>query len=203
MDDVIVIDDAVSLEVQESLEKICLSDGFGWIFNPFTTYSEYHISQHGVPNGFDKNAVDTPLFTHLLWSEFGRNSHYFNNFVPVIHAIPYEIEHLSRFKVNLTLPHKNVTAETHSFPHVDYRIIDCDLVTAIYYINDSDGDTVIFNEVDGHQGPLSVKQKISPRRGRLVVFDGRLLHAGNNPSTDRPRLVGNINIIPKNEKRIK
>ena len=191
IDDVIIIDDVVNIEIQQSLEKICVSDGFGWIFNPVTAYSEHHIKEHGIPESFLENSVDTPLFTHLLWSEYGRNSHYFNNFVPILDAIP-NINHLHRVKVNLTLPHKDVTSETRSFPHVDYRNVDRDFTTGIYYINDSDGDTYIFNEYFDHAGPLTVKQRITPKRGRLILFNGKLLHSGNNP-TQGVRLIANIN----------
>lgn len=65
------------------------------------------------------------------------------------------------------------------------------LLTAIYYVNDSTGDTIIFDQKFGHPGPLTVRTRVPPRKGRLVVFDGALLHAGNTPRTNGPRV--NIN----------
>jgi hypothetical protein len=69
-------------------------------------------------------------------------------------------------------------------------------MTAVYYINDSTGDTVIFNESYGHKGELTEKIRVSPKQGRLVLFNGHLLHAGNYPTTNTPRLIANINFIP-------
>jgi hypothetical protein len=196
---VVVIDNAIPVEHQLVLERLCLSDGFGWIFNPTTAYSKQDLDNYNFSPEFFNNTVDTPLFSHLLWTEYGRNSNFFNNFAPVVDAIPYQCDRLLRFKINLTLPSKDNTADTYSVPHVDYFKEKFKIVTAIYYINDSDGDTVIFNEQPGQLGPLTVKQRITPKRGRLVVFDSNHYHSGNNPSTNVPRLVGNINIAVKQE----
>ena len=80
-------------------------------------------------------------------------------------------------------------------PHVD--IEGGGGMTGIYYINDSDGDTVIFNEsgnepIRNHQ-EISVKQVIKNKRGRLVIFDQNSLHAGCPPILSNKRLVINFN----------
>ncbi len=80
-------------------------------------------------------------------------------------------------------------------PHVDVE--DGGGVTAVYYINDSDGDTVIFNESGNNpirnDEEISVKQVIKNKRGRLVLFDQNLLHAGCPPISSNKRLVINFN----------
>ena len=81
-------------------------------------------------------------------------------------------------------------------PHVD--IEDGGGLTGIYYIDDSDGDTVIFNEYGNNpirnNEEISVKQVIKNKRGRLVVFDQNSLHAGCPPIYSDKRLVINFNI---------
>ena len=81
-------------------------------------------------------------------------------------------------------------------PHVD--IEDGGGLTGIYYINDSDGDTVIFNEKDNtpirNNEEISVRKVIKNKRGRLVLFDQSLLHAGCPPIKSNQRLVINFNI---------
>ena len=67
-------------------------------------------------------------------------------------------------------------------------------LTGIYYVNDSDGDTFIFNEKKSHSGEVTLKQRISPKKGSLVLFDANHLHAGNNPIDNYSRVVVNINV---------
>ena len=59
---------------------------------------------------------------------------------------------------------------------------------AIYYVNDSDGDTVIFNETNKDysedfgvmkENKFTVKQRITPEKGKVVVFPGHYYHASS------------------------
>ena len=70
------------------------------------------------------------------------------------------------------------------------------LVTAIYYLNDSDGDTYIFDQDRKYNGhDLTIKKQVAPKQGRLVVFSGNLLHSGSNPRRNETRMVANINVV--------
>jgi ectoine hydroxylase-related dioxygenase (phytanoyl-CoA dioxygenase family) len=44
---------------------------------------------------------------------------------------------------------------------------------------------------------LTVKAEVEPKKGRLVVFDCGLIHAGNYPVTNNPRVIINFNFIYK------
>ena len=81
-------------------------------------------------------------------------------------------------------------------PHVD--IENGGGWTGIYYINNSDGDTVIFNEKTNNpvrnQEEISVKQVIQNKKGRFVLFNQDNLHAGCPPIENDNRLVINYNI---------
>ena len=81
-------------------------------------------------------------------------------------------------------------------PHVD--IENGGGWTGIYYINDSDGDTVIFNEKTNNpvrnQEEISVKQVVQNKKGRFVLFNQDNLHAGCPPIENDNRLVINYNI---------
>jgi hypothetical protein len=84
-------------------------------------------------------------------------------------------------------------------PHTD-RIVPHE--TCIYYINSTDGDTVLFDQkydtslsVDVNDSKKkNVITKISPVQGRAALFDGLQYHAGN-PSKTNLRFVLNINYI--------
>jgi hypothetical protein len=85
---------------------------------------------------------------------------------------------------------------------------------ALIYLNDSDGDTIVYNEsfnpllstsngeiiIDDRSIPvLSVKQTITPKANRMAMFDGHLYHSGNTPTTVSRRVAININYITEEE----
>ena len=63
-------------------------------------------------------------------------------------------------------------------PHVD---MDGEHHTAVYYVNDSDGDTIIGDE------------KVSPKANRVVIFDGSIIHNGHSPCEHNNRIIINSN----------
>ena len=64
-----------------------------------------------------------------------------------------------------------------SFPHW----------VCIYYVNDSDGDTIFFDD-----NKKEIK-RVSPKRGRVVFFNGVIKHIGSNPT--QLRSIINFNFI--------
>ena len=70
----------------------------------------------------------------------------------------------------------------------------------LYYVNDSDGDTIIYNEktkfdnckVDDEM-KFSIKKKVSPKQGRVVLFDGRHWHTAQQPNHNL-RCIVNYNL---------
>jgi hypothetical protein len=193
LENVVIVDNAIPLDIQLQLEEVCLHAHFPWHYHPTSAYNEEESKL--VPDSYKKDSVDTPFFGHVLYDNHTVNSSFFSLFTPVVEAIPdIESSTLLRFKLNLTMSSPNTNNNTHSFPHTDLGKAVNKYTTAIYYVNNSSGDTFIFNN------DLSIQQRIEPRRGRLVVFDGNRLHAGNNPRQDCGRVVANINITPKLEK---
>ena len=67
-------------------------------------------------------------------------------------------------------------------------------IAFLYYVNDSDGDTIIFNEKEGHIGELTIKTRVSPKKGRLIIFGGNIYHAAGRPKKDI-RCVINYNFV--------
>ena len=78
----------------------------------------------------------------------------------------------------------------------------------IFYVNDSDGNTVIYNErYDGEDGDysskviqekgleekLTIQQEIEPKANRMVAFDGLYIHTGSVPAKHNTRVILNSN----------
>ena len=57
--------------------------------------------------------------------------------------------------------------------------------TFLYYVNDSDGDTIFFNK-----NKKEIK-RVKPKKGTGVLFKSNTLHAGSNPINSDKRMVIN------------
>lgn len=91
-------------------------------------------------------------------------------------------------------------------PHVDYYTKH---YTILYYANNSDGNTYLFNErspersvQDGapeYPDSFSLIASIKPKRGRVLIFDGLNYHSSSLPKISKERLAININVMVDNE----
>jgi hypothetical protein len=67
----------------------------------------------------------------------------------------------------------------------------------IFYQNDSDGDTIVFNEKFSEKKGtiLSIDKRIRPEKGKVIDFDGDIWHTSSNPCSINYRLVMNVNYV--------
>ena len=69
----------------------------------------------------------------------------------------------------------------------------------IYYVEDSDGDTIIYDYKSKNKDDIpffeDIKelQRITPKQGRVVVFDGAHWHTAEQPTKDK-RCIINFNV---------
>ncbi len=90
-----------------------------------------------------------------------------------------------RSKANLQTQFTNNKNNFHNTPHKDF---DLEHTVALYYVNDSDGDTILFNK------DMTIKEKVSPKAGRLLFFNGNILHTGSHPVLSKYRMCVNIDL---------
>tara|TARA_Y100001970_G_scaffold252813_1_gene326929 strand:+ start:389 stop:910 length:522 start_codon:yes stop_codon:yes gene_type:complete len=84
-----------------------------------------------------------------------------------------------RFGMNIPMPNE----ELHQAPIIDQR----DKHTVVmYFVNDSTGDTYFFDN------KLEVIDSVTPKKNRLVVFDGGIPHACSYPQSGQ-RITLNLN----------
>lgn len=124
-------------------------------------------------------------FVHVLKSSTHLSSH-LENFGLIPSLVCEEksliLRDIAVARIYLILPYD--TKLDHYAPHID---LPFEHKVVLYYVNDSDGDTVFFN-----QGKIF--KRVAPKRGRCVVFDGDIWHGGGIP-TKNPRSVVNFDIL--------
>lgn len=100
------------------------------------------------------------------------------------------IKGTNRAKFNILLQREDMIG-CYNQPHVDAEVPSWSIV---YYLNDSDGDTVIFNEMYTDKTTplkLTVKERVSPKKNRAVLFEANRYHASSNPVVSQARFVLN------------
>jgi hypothetical protein len=153
-------------------QKTKVKDNLFWDqYRPGQMHGEYYDINNGWSRWGDQKSITLPLDTLDL---------------------KYDIQ---RVKVN-TNPKENPKNKNSCYaPHID--IENGGGWTGVYYVNDSDGDTVIFNELTmspiRNNEEISVKQVIQNKRGRLVIFNQDSLHAGCPPIESDNRVIINYN----------
>ena len=110
---------------------------------------------------------------------------------PLIYQIQdlAEAEYIFRCRLDLTMLHQPPYIHP---PHIDTKDPH---VASIVYLNDTDGDTVIYDHkqkwAETYPENLPIKKSISPKAGRMVLFDGSHVHTGYSPSEHQTRILIN------------
>lgn len=114
-------------------------------------------------------------------------------------GIQVDLDNLIRIKANIVPPLLSKTANRLNLPHTDTNIPH---LVFLYYLNDCDGDTVMFNKqmTEGMSNSdaammedLEITHSITPKRNSMLVFEGSWYHTSTVPTQDY-RMVININI---------
>ena len=188
--EIIVIDDFVSLEYQEKIkqELLGVDNDFPWYYTEdVTTAGDFDSQYRPALNHYYVNFDDDDI------SEV--ESVYHHLFVPMLSkACKYlkipETE-VIQGRSFLQFPLKNIDTSVVDTPHIDIDEGD-EHIVVLYYVIDSDGDTVIYNERT-ESDTYTEKQRVSPKQGRVVIFEGGQYHTAEQP-TKGTRCIVNYNI---------
>ena len=187
-----IIDDFLPISYQTKLESLLKSKDFPWYFYEQTSPMSAADYNRGV-TVTDSRTLDNPQFVHVSFFK-QKNTDLFEHFYPVVflleqHKRKSYHDRLLRIKANLVYKRENYPADHYNTPHVDD---DAPTETLLYYVNESDGDTFIFNNEARNENRLSIEHRISPKKGRAILFDSRILHAGSPPTKTETRIVLNF-----------
>tara|TARA_R100001163_G_C4968464_1_gene129362 strand:+ start:49 stop:660 length:612 start_codon:yes stop_codon:yes gene_type:complete len=177
-----VFDDVIDLEYQNKIKnKLLGEEKFPW----------YYIDDI---SGDDPERQKRGGFTHGYVNEYGIESDYHYLFIDLIKKSCSKIKIK---EVNAILGRSffqlptNIKREDVDTPHTD---IPVEHFVMLYYVCDSDGDTIIYNEkcknyknfdnnydvVD--KTKFTIQKKVSPKQGRVVLFNGALYHTAEQPN---------------------
>ena len=177
---ILIFDDIIDLEYQERIRNILTGERtfegyfFPWYFTKDVTRQIDKVSQkssaffHGYVISNDDNTIGTI------------DSVFHDLFVSLIENACNKIDRknvsIIKGRSFLQLP-INFKGEREDTPHVD--IVD-DHFVILYYVCDSDGDTIIYNE-QVKSDRYTVQKRITPKQGRVVLVDGSYYHTAEQP----------------------
>lgn len=185
----LVIDDFLPIEKFKLLQEAILGSDFPWYF--LETISRPAGSY--IPPG----AKESFGWFHNFYSKADNIDSYSMDIIkPLLDKIKeHDNAEFIRIRASLKTQLAGFTKDDYNVPHVDY---DFPHMSIIYYLNESDGDTWMFNEYfNGFPEPdeFSVMKRISPKPNRLLVFDGLQYHTASNPLISNTRTIININYV--------
>jgi hypothetical protein len=165
------------------------------ILNPSQEDFIKKISTHNLKYGYYENIIDSfnefnPGFTSVIYNPDSNfiNFDYYSIFSQIVYTLCFKqkitLEQIFRIRTFLTLPlNKDQLNGIHNDLSIPHWVL-------LYYVNDSDGDTIFF---DDNKNEI---KRVSPKKGRIIFFDGKIKHTGSYPSKNQ-RIGVNINFIGK------
>lgn len=178
-----VLDNVISEKYSYHLFEECCK--LKWTFVPDISYgSEAERSVPGFSysffldkefNNYETVTIKEPeysLVTPMLLEAFDKL------------GTPFTIKDVFRSRARLTIDRPELPEDKRiDNKHIDYKTKH---LVLIYYVNSTDGDTIFF---EGDK----IIERITPRRSRVVLFDGSIVHASSTSSLS-PRIIINNNI---------
>lgn len=178
MKDIIIIDDVIPESSQILVENQILHHDFPWCY----------ASGISKGDGSDKNSG----FSNLVYSDAKnfeiKNEIAFKLLLPIVYigvkkAYEKNIAALKRIRLGMFI--KNQNGKKFHLPHIDQEFFH---YAMLYYVTDSDGPTTFFDD-------LLIREKVEPKRGRCVIFDGSIYHSSACPEKHDRRVTCNYNFL--------
>lgn len=175
-------DKVLPKSMSDLMENIITAEKFPWNFLMDSA------------EGNSANSHKTYSFFHTVLRDKQPESPYFDVFhlgaLQIMEKFDIDISQKRPFRIRLALqtaygqPIVNTPHTDAPFPHE----------AIVYYFNDSEGDTFLYNEDN------TVFKEVSPKRNRAIYFDGLISHSSSKPVNNAARAIMNIDICGINEK---
>lgn len=185
VDNIYVIDDVIPPAHANYLANYYTGHEIDWFFQKDITF---HTSNEKFHH-HDHNAG----FSNLIFSLGQISSPLYHTVVPILYAAlnrikvtPLDVLKMRAFLQLPTAGQQNKVNNPHKDAEISHLVI-------LYYITDADGDTIIYNETE-ESSDYTVLERVQPKKGRCVIFDGKHYHSSSKP-TNNVRATLNINVI--------
>jgi len=190
INDIIILDNAVPESYQDYLQREILESNINWSYRPNLG--------NNTPIADLSDPAPAMGIIHVFSNEQGIKSRLFYKVLPLVkevcRKINYNLEGVFGGRTFIQFPAKDNLKFTKI--HTD---LDVDHLVLLYYVIDSDGDTILFDKTTDdipksqlNSSDLEVAKRITPKKGRAVIFDGRIYHATTLPVLGN-RCIININ----------
>ena len=173
MVEVKIIDNCISVKQQNLIIKQLLQNKyFPWFYRPDVT-EELNIEL----------GQQRPAFTHYFILDKNPNSESLNLVLPIINSLI--TKQIIQCRAFLQAPlNPKLIGSKYDTPHTDFSYPH---TVYLYYVTDSDGDTLFLKN-------SKIVKKITPKKGRLVIFDGNIQHTAKQPKKGI-RCIINFDVI--------
>lgn len=173
-----IIDNFLTPSYHRQIEKHLLSPQCPWYYHQnITNVDDKTSSLHDF--GFGSNiTTDGKKWINTFFLPFAYQ---------IQDQLPMQTT-IGRMRLDMTL--YNPDGVVHH-PHVDSEEPH---FASIYYVNDSDGDTILYNETELSKEYTS-QARIEPKANRLLIFNGKYYHTGSSPSHHKNRIIINSNFM--------
>jgi len=190
---ILVIDDFIDKDYQEDIKDVLLGkEEWGDLLFPW-----HYIDD--VTAAFEDDNQGRPGLSHV-YVEYNDDktsdivSDFHDLFIPMLELACETLEVPSARIVQgrsfMQFP-LNLQSDEDDTPHIDLEEGERHIVV-LYYVKDSDGDTVIYNERT-ESDTYTVKEKVTPKQGRVVIFDGSQYHTAQQ-AINSVRCIVNYNL---------
>lgn len=209
-----VIDDLIPYGYQKHIHDLVANQDMDFYFHR-------NVVDPRPLNYNTKKNSNVHAFVHVAFRDKITQSKFFPTLYPITFSITektgVKFSMLDRMGVNFSIG-QGESRMLHHLPHIDNSYKH---YVAIYYVNDCCGDTFIFDQRNECQvqpynlsnkqqftekdcqeaedklyekNEWTIKKRVTPKMGRLVIFDGAHYHASSD-TTDDYRCVINMNLI--------
>jgi hypothetical protein len=182
-------DSFLSKEEVDNYFSLVSSSDFPWYIHVKTGVGYDSISE---------TEKEDSVLIHYAYIDGKPNSEYYSSFKHIFDKFceKYKIDYSAILRIRLNLFFSREDQKP-TGAHIDtYK----DHLVFLYYFNDSDGDTVFYeNTYDGESmspgEDLVEMHRSTPKSGKAVLFNGRRYHSPTTPKNNRLRFTLNVDFV--------
>jgi hypothetical protein len=204
-----IFENIISVEEQDIVFDFMETDYENWVFSSYISSKMVNPKSNIKFPGYSCNINKEKKYDKIL---------------PIIKKIEtntckktgFKFLQNDRYKLNCFPPINGYNLDE-LYRNIHYDMLN-EHIVLLYYVNDSDGDTLLFKNKRGYDSSSNTKtmieanngifdnieliETITPKKGSVSVFDGKLLHcAGWSKTHNRYNVNFNIS-IDNNQKKI-